>query len=390
MTGNIKRQTSNGYVLIVANAIPTKEYPLNGIFEFDQAKALTVNGQRVIYLSLDLRSMRRKRNNMFGISQFEKEGIKCYQASFPLGRVPIFISRSIAVPLLKKAVSRIIKENGKPILMHAHFTDSGYYASFIKDKFDLKLVLTEHNSAVNQSEIGVKIKKIAKKAYEKSDKVLAVSDALAKNIYNNFDIKPEIVYNVLDTQLYKDIIKKNDKSEKIEFVSVGGLLYNKGFDVLLKAFKQAFNDYDNVKLTIFGDGEKKADLIELTKTLGIDNKVIFCGQQSRETIANKFAESDCFVLTSRTETFGVVYIEAMASGLPVIATKCGGPECFVNESNGLLIDTNNIQQTTEALLHMYKNSKNYDTNYIKNFVQQNFSQEVIANQLIDIYIEVKK
>ena len=69
---------------------------------------------------------------------------------------------------------------------------------------------------------------------------------------------------------------------------------------------------------------------------------------------------DAFVLASRAETFGVVYVEAMAAGLPVIATACGGPEDFVSEENGILIPADNEEKLTEALIEMYHMAHKYD------------------------------
>ena len=101
-------------------------------------------------------------------------------------------------------------------------------------------------------------------------------------------------------------------------------------------------------------------------------------------------ESDVFVLASRGETFGVVYIEAMSAGLPVIATTCGGPEDFVDESNGILVPVNDVEALTDALIKIYKTANNYDRSNISRLTQQKFSPKTIASQLTDVYIDVIK
>lgn len=80
----------------------------------------------------------------------------------------------------------------------------------------------------------------------------------------------------------------------------------------------------------------------------------------KKKIAEQLSKSDCFVLASQSETFGVAYIEALAMGVPVIATKCGGPEGFVNENNGIMIDVDSESQLIEAMKYMYNNSDKYD------------------------------
>ena len=91
------------------------------------------------------------------------------------------------------------------------------------------------------------------------------------------------------------------------------------------------------RLIIFGDGPESGALRALCAELGLYSRVSFRGHCPREELAEAYAAADCFVLASRSETFGVAYIEAMAAGLPVIATRCGGPEDFVTEENGILI-----------------------------------------------------
>ena len=71
-------------------------------------------------------------------------------------------------------------------------------------------------------------------------------------------------------------------------------------------------------------------------------------------VSSILAHADIFVLASRKETFGIVYVEAMAKGLPVIATKCGGPEEFVNKENGILVPVDNVEELSKAMLLMYK------------------------------------
>ena len=94
---------------------------------------------------------------------------------------------------------------------------------------------------------------------------------------------------------------------------------------------------------------------------------------------------DAFVLASRRETFGVVYIEAMAAGLPVIATRCGGPEDFVTEENGILIPVDDAAALTDAMEHMMLHRREYDSASISADIRRKFAPETIAARLTDIY-----
>lgn len=92
----------------------------------------------------------------------------------------------------------------------------------------------------------------------------------------------------------------------------------------------------------------------------LTEQIFLMGLRDRKEIAKRMHESDCFVLASKLETFGVAYIEALAAGLPVIATNCGGPEEFVHKDNGILIEVNDAQGLTDAMLKMYNESDKFD------------------------------
>ncbi len=140
-------------------------------------------------------------------------------------------------------------------------------------------------------------------------------------------------------------------------------------------------------MTIVGDGPKKHYLKNLIIELGIEKCVEFTGKLSREEMLPKLSYSNVFVLPSNSETFGVVYIEAMALGLPVIATKCGGPEDFVDSSNGLLIERNSEERLVDAMEYMYKHYNEYKRESISGSVINRYSPSKIARQIELLYME---
>ena len=114
---------------------------------------------------------------------------------------------------------------------------------------------------------------------------------------------------------------------------------------------------------------------------GLTARITLMGLKSQQEIQNLISESDVFVLASRKETFGVVYIEAMAKGLPVIATPCGGPEEFVNHENGLLVPCNRVNELTDALKYMHKNINEYNRDKIRESTLKNFRKRVLLKKL---------
>jgi len=107
------------------------------------------------------------------------------------------------------------------------------------------------------------------------------------------------------------------------------------------------------------------------------------GVADRKEVLKLLQSSDAFVLSSQYETFGVVVIEAMSCGLPVVATRCGGPESIVvNNKLGKLVDID-VDGLSKGMLELY--NKKYDSKYIRDYVIDNFSADVISEKLLNVY-----
>jgi glycosyltransferase involved in cell wall biosynthesis len=154
------------------------------------------------------------------------------------------------------------------------------------------------------------------------------------------------------------------------------------------AFNKAFKNNLKVKLTIIGGGPNKKNLESLIEELNLEDRIKLTGRIERKEIAEYFKKSDAFVLASKRETFGVVFIEAMASGLPVIATRCGGPEHFIKKEQGLIIGKNNIDELAAAMEDIYKNIGSYDNEKISKMTVEQFSPKSVAEQITEVYKNV--
>ncbi|MNQ69616.1 GDP-mannose-dependent alpha-(1-2)-phosphatidylinositol mannosyltransferase [compost metagenome] len=93
-------------------------------------------------------------------------------------------------------------------------------------------------------------------------------------------------------------------------------------------------------------------------------------------------------MASRYETFGVVIIEALALGKPVVATRCGGPESIVGDGDGLLVPVDDIESLSSAMWKLYRNPSDYNSEQIKRSCIERFSEETIAKSLKSIYEKV--
>lgn len=369
--------------MFVSRGYPTENYKTLGIFEFDQAKAIAAQGHKVIYVSLDLRSFRRKRK--WGYEKFEKDNVIVYGMNIPLGNVPDRMLSFFYEWSLKKLYRKIVSEQGEIDVMHAHFPDLSYAAAKLKEQEQLPLIVTEHSSQINKAVIEKNVFQKAQFAYDRADAVIAVSPSLARVIKDKFSIDALYIPNIVDTETFKFEPETTRNDTSFRFVSTGRLLKLKRMDLTIKAFGKAFMGNKDVSLKIFGEGPERDALQKLIQASGLENQVVLAGLKSRIAIADELNKSDCFVLASQSETFGVAYIEALATGTPVIATRCGGPETFITKDNGILVNVDDEQELEESMVYMYANRERYIPAAISEETINLFGPANVASQIIEVY-----
>ena len=290
---------------------------------------------------------------------------------------------------MEKLYKEIVKKEGPIDIIHAQSSLwGGISAAYISEKYNIPLVITEHSSVERGPYVKNSYVPFICDSYKKAQKVITVGNGLKNEIESlsgRQDI--EVIGNLVD--LSKFTIKKRIKNEKFIFFSLAFLEGEKGFDTLIKAFAKKFKDKEAM-LYIGGDGSQRAWLEALAQENGVKKQIIFLGALSRDDVAKWMNKCDCFVLPSRYETFGVVYIEALASGRPVIGALNGGAEDIINNLNGYLVPIDDIDKLAEKMLELYKKIDSYNEEEIRSDCLKRFSPEVIVNKIISVYKEVLK
>lgn len=166
----------------------------------------------------------------------------------------------------------------------------------------------------------------------------------------------ELVDNGVDLSVWQPVrATAKEQNPMVRFVYVGRLVDWKAVDLLLEAF-QPVADQTNATLEIIGDGVLRSELEALTDKLGLAERVVFAGWLSQQECALKLQQSDALVLPSLLECGGAVVLEAMAMGLPVIATNWGGPADYLDQSSGILVDPTSsdafVKGLTDAMLKL--------------------------------------
>lgn len=281
----------------------------------------------------------------------------------------------------------VCKKEGVPDIIYAHYLFSMGGLDLVHGKYrEVPIVGIEHWSELSKPTLTKRVLAYAGIAYNLTDRLLAVSPSLQEQIKKHFGKESEVVYDMVD-QYFLDVplAKRPSGNETFRFASCGSLIPRKGFDVLIKAFAKIKDS--TAELLIIGEGPEKEALKELSQAEGVASRVRFLGRIPREEIAAVYATCSAFALASRAETFGVSYIEAMAKGIPAIATPCGGPEHFMNDTCGLLVDVDDVAALTRAMDSVEEHIGDYSPEAIREYVRSRFSGEVIAKQLEKIFVE---
>lgn len=378
-------------IFVIARGVPSKQEPTWGCFEKDQAEALASLGHNVTILSVDTRFRWYWRR--LGITKKIANGIKIYDFFLLPYAFLFFLSHSIKERFFSFLYSIVfqhaIKQEGQPDILYAHYLHYMRYALYLRNTYNIPLVGIEHWSEMGNISISPTILQLARNTYPKLDKLITVSSSLQENILHHINLdKIHVTNNIVGKEFS---YRKKTDNNPLTIVSVGGLIYRKGFDILIQALSQIHSMLPtDWKLQIIGEGSLRNALQDIITEKNLEKYVSLLGSKNKNEIATLLQNSDLFVLPSRNETFGVVYIEAMACGLPIIATDCGGPRDIVTEENGLLIPTEDVNALGNAILHMVNNIDKYDRKAIAEDCQARFSPEVIAKQLTQIFEDTIK
>ncbi|MDP3792307.1 MAG: glycosyltransferase family 4 protein [bacterium] len=201
------------------------------------------------------------------------------------------------------------------------------------------------------------------KTCKKADKVIVPSEYL-KKIITGWGIeegKITVVYNAVDFK--KSDLSKEEARKEIGIpgniiLSVGRLVPWKGFRMLIKIMPKLFEISQFFRLVIVGDGSERKNLEQMVKNMNLDRRVFIVGKKSKEELAVYFAASDMFVLNSGYEGFSHQILEAMVSGVPVIASAISGNKEVIDQGeNGFLVKYNDEFNLIEAIKGLWQSQE---------------------------------
>ena len=373
------------HVMFIPSWYHNKRNPVHGSFFKEQAIALKERGIKITiaYNEIWPLTLAFKVKEKIGLNYSVEEGLKTYRyKNFNyLPKNPMMFK--VFNRRLEKLYKEVVKKEGKVDLIHCQSSFwAGISANYISKKYNIPLIITEHSSLEKAIYIKESYKPLIKESYLEADELIAVGNGLKKEISKfcgRKDIK--VIHNLIPIENF--YISKN-KNKNFTFFSLAFLEGEKGMDTLIRSYAKYLKE-SNSKLLIGGDGSQKDFLIKLCEELEIKNQVEFLGALSRKEVSHYMSICDSFVLASRYETFGVVYIEALASGKPIIGTYNGGAEDIINSKNGLIVKVDDVDELGNAMKYIMENSNFYNAEDIRIDCIEKFSKEKITNEILEIY-----
>ena len=277
-------------------------------------------------------------------------------------------------------------KNFQAHLIHAHVMGwTSSLAYFISNTNQTPFLISEHWSGYHKKGYAQlkSISKILRKiSAKKANKISVVSHFLKEDmvkcgIKGNYTI----IENVVD-----GIALEIEKNKYFSYVFAGDLIQEtKNVKGIIEAFSEILKHHKDIKLEIIGDGKDLKNYKALSNRLKLSNHISFHGNRNNEYIFKTLSRSHVLILNSYFETFSIICAEALLCGIPVISTKCGGPESFLNDKTGILIDIDNKKQLITAMECMINNHNQYEPEKLKSMAHQ-FSMHNIGKKINQEYI----
>jgi len=366
-------------ILYVTTNYPRPEVPVDGPFVREHARAAALHDDvRVVHLD---RSAGRR-----GLAETQAidDDPPALRVRYRRFGKPVSVAAFVAGSL--GAYRRLVREGFEPDILHANSHLSALPALALGRLYRKPVVYAEHWSAFlpgNPAELAGGMSMLARIALRGADVVLPVSEAMRSALEAVGSPKRTVVVpNVVDERLFSP----GGEREPGLLLTAGMLGENeaKGVDYLLRAVALV----EGVRLQVVGDGPLRHAYELLARELKIDGRVEFLGYLPKPDLAERMRRADLFVLASRFENNPCVVLEAMASGLPVVATRVGGLPELVDEDTGLLAEPRDPESVAARVREALEG--NYNRDGIARRARERFGREAIGAQLAEIYRSVAR
>jgi L-malate glycosyltransferase len=365
---------------------------VSGNFIVRQCQALAEHGCRVghIYCRIEGLSALKFANFWRGLPRMHAQVVPISERGFASWNIPYSgrWHKKFTYFILSRLFKRYIKERGVPDILHGHVADEiGEATAFLSKKYNVPYVITEHSSATFVFSVDETHHHFLRSIYDNASRVISVSPILSKAILK---ISPRanirVVPNMVGEQIFENI-KATKETTNVSVVVVGSLVLGKSVSMILTAIKKLdVHLQSRLVVNIVGDGTERANLEAQARGLNRLQVNFLGGKSHIDTIAI-MRDCDFLVHASQAETFGIVLIEAMALGMPVVATRSGGPDAIVTPDVGLLVDVGDVVGLRDAIASVIHDIENWRAKSaaISDHARNLYHEDVVIPSIIEVY-----
>ncbi len=262
----------------------------------------------------------------------------------------------------------------------------------ISNRLKLPIVLTEHYTSFKEAKGAIFkpffTEKDVVEVVENISVRAAVSNFASELFQSYFKCKFQTIYNTVHNDFFTSQVSKSKNSD-FTFISIGKLDTRKGFMELLIAFEKLYKLNNNLKLVLIGEGDLKEEMKSFIQLHYLINSVVIYNWMDKNKIIEQLDTAHVLISASEMETFGLTIVEALLRGIPVIATKSGGPLELINENNGLLVELKNKEiGLFNAMLNVMTSYKTYNLVQIKSDAVKKFNNQNVIDEYYKIYSTV--
>jgi len=376
--------------VIFAKLFPNDEEPFRGIFVAEQMRATAdrINWAVVAPVPLVPRWVARAFHKPWAGGERVIDGTLVMWPQYPvLPKRWLYASVAPAIAWTARRSFERARAATNATFAHVHdLYPSGAAARRLCDRAGLPYVLTVHGLDLYSNLSHPRWRREITFAGRGARAIICVGSKLAADVVAELGLDASrvvVIPNTYDVVRFQHVSRTRQSFVRI--LSVGRLSHEKGHDVLLHAFAKLVNGGAAARLTFVGDGPERDTLEALTRELGLEASVEFKGVVLDAALAAEMTAADLFVLPSRSEGFGVALIEALATGLPVVATRSGGPQDIVQSGDGLLVEADDVDALAAGLERVVKTLDEFDSRSIADRAASRFSPEAVSAMLVAVY-----
>ena len=378
------------YILWLPSWYPTEITPSNGDFIQRHAAATSLFRKIIILF------VQKDERLEYGNTRLEvkEEGnlitmIGYYGAGGNSGIIDKFRSFRQYRKLQKKMFAGILGKYGKPLLVHVHIAmNAGLLALYLKRKYQIPFLLTENwtgyyeQAVPNIHQENWILNQFRKQIFKETEMFLPVTNNLAETVNSNFqNVKFEVVPNVVDTSLF---FYTPVEVPVFRFIHASYLNYQKNPEGMIEAAIALKQQGYSFELHLIGNMDES--LMNNCDEAGIlDKEVFFFEAVSYDQVAERMQQASAFLLFSRFENLPCVILEALCCGLPVISSNVGGIAEVINESNGILLESEDVSALTAAMKNMMDTYSEYKREKISENASKLFSYRKVGSMYNAVY-----